>query len=70
MLTGALLAAQTPAHRPLAIIAEFDGIIHPVSAEYLTGIIDQSDAAGADVVIIVLRTPADCSTRRATSSAA
>ena len=57
ILTGALLAAQTPAHRPLAIVAELDGIIHPVSAEYLTGIIDQSDAAGADVVIIVLRTP-------------
>jgi membrane-bound serine protease (ClpP class) len=57
ILTGALLAAQTPAHRPLAIVAEFDGIIHPVSAEYLTSVIDQSDAAGADVVIIVLRTP-------------
>jgi membrane-bound serine protease (ClpP class) len=57
ILTGALLAAQTPTHRPLAIVAELDGIIHPVSAEYLTGIIDQSDAAGADVVIIVLRTP-------------
>ena len=57
ILTGALLAAQTPTHRPLAIVAEFDGIIHPVSAEYLTGVIDASDAAGADVVIIVLRTP-------------
>ena len=57
VLTGALLAAQTPARRPLAIVAEFDGIIHPVSAEYLTSVIDQSDAAGADVVIIVLRTP-------------
>jgi len=57
ILTGVLLAAQTSTHRPLAIVAEFDGIIHPVSAEYLTGIIDQSDAAGADVVIIVLRTP-------------
>ena len=57
VLTGALLAAQAPTNRPLAIVAEFDGIIHPVSAEYLTGIIDQSDAAGADLVIIVLRTP-------------
>jgi len=57
ILTGALLAAQSPTHRPLAIVAELDGIIHPVSAEYLTGVIDQSDAAGADVVIIVLRTP-------------
>ena len=50
-------AAQTPPHRPLAIVAELDGIIHPVSAEYLIGVIDQADAAGADVVVIVLRTP-------------
>ena len=57
ILTGVLPAAQTPAHRPLAIVAELDGIIHPVAAEYLTRVIDQSDADGADVVIIVLRTP-------------
>ena len=50
-------AAQTPPHRPLAIVAELDGIIHPVSAEYLIGAINQADAAGADVVVIVLRTP-------------
>ena len=57
ILTGALLSAQTARHRPIAIVAELDGIIHPVSAEYLTGIIDEADTAGADVVIIVLRTP-------------
>ena len=53
----AVTTAQTAPHRPLAIVAELDGIIHPVSAEYLTGVIDQSDAAGADIVVIVLRTP-------------
>jgi len=51
------IAAQTTPHRPLAIVAELDGIIHPVSSEYLIGVIDQADAAGADVVVIVLRTP-------------
>ena len=56
ILTGAL-SAQTLPHRPLALVAELDGIIHPVSAEYLAGVIDQSDTAGADVVVIVLRTP-------------
>jgi membrane-bound ClpP family serine protease len=49
--------AQTSAHRPLALVAELDGIIHPVSAEYLIDVIDQADASGADVVVIVLRTP-------------
>ena len=49
--------AQTSAHRPLALVAELDGIIHPVSAEYLIDAIDHADASGADVVVIVLRTP-------------
>ena len=43
--------------RPLAIVAEFDGIIHPISAEYLTETIDQADTSDADVVVFVLRTP-------------
>ena len=57
LIIRSVLAAQTAPHRPLALIAELDGIIHPVSAEYLTGVIDQADASGADVVIVVLRTP-------------
>ena len=55
---GAPGRAQTPpADRPLAIVAEFDGVIHPISAEYFTETIDQADTAGAEVVIFVLRTP-------------
>jgi membrane-bound serine protease (ClpP class) len=57
LLLSAGAAAQTPVHRPLVLVAELDGIIHPVSAEYLEEVIDQSDTTGADVVIIVLRTP-------------
>jgi membrane-bound serine protease (ClpP class) len=51
--------APTPARgdRPLAVVGELDGIIHPVSAEYVVGLIDEADAAGADVVVLVLRTP-------------
>jgi membrane-bound serine protease (ClpP class) len=48
--------AQTPG-RPLVIVAEFDGIIHPISAEYLTETIDQADTSDADVVVFILRTP-------------
>jgi membrane-bound serine protease (ClpP class) len=51
------MAQAPPASRPITVVAEFDGIIHPVSAEYLTGIIDQADTSSADVVIFVLRTP-------------
>ena len=52
-----LLTAQPAPRRPLAVVAELDGIIHPVSAEYLKGVIDQAATSGADVVVIVLRTP-------------
>ena len=48
--------AQAP-DRPLAIVAEFDGIIHPISAEYLIETLNQADTAGADVVVLILRTP-------------
>jgi membrane-bound serine protease (ClpP class) len=50
--------AQAPAsERPRIVVAELDGIIHPVSAEYITGVIDQADTSGADAVVIILRTP-------------
>jgi membrane-bound serine protease (ClpP class) len=48
---------ESESARPVAFVAEVDGIIHPVSAEFLTEVIDESDTSGADVVIIVLRTP-------------
>ena len=48
--------AQAP-DRPLAVVAEFDGIIHPISAEYLTETINQADTSDADVVVFILRTP-------------
>lgn len=48
---------QSPTDRPVAVVAEFDGIIHPVSAEYLIEAIDRADTSGADLVVVVLRTP-------------
>lgn len=50
-------SAPVAADRPVALVAEFDGIIHPISAEYLTQAIDRADTSGADVVVFVLRTP-------------
>ena len=49
-------SAQAP-DRPLAVVAEFDGIIQPISAEYLTETINQADTSDADVVVFILRTP-------------
>ena len=57
----AFVAAQSArpsdASRPLALVAELDGIVHPVSSEYLTSVIDQADTSGGDLVIFILRTP-------------
>src|SRR3712207_3410404 len=54
---GVGAAQSTAARRPLALVAELDGIIHPVAAEYLTQVIDEGDTRGADVIVVVLRTP-------------
>lgn len=56
----ALLLAQSPdafTKTPTAIVAELDGIIHPIAAEYIDEAITRADTSGADVVVIVLRTP-------------
>lgn len=63
LVAGALVAAGVLAasgqadQGPRVLVAELDGIIHPVAVEYLNGIIEQADTSGADVVVIVLRTP-------------
>ena len=65
VLALALLAGTAASARPQAvstdapavIVAEFDGIIHPIAAEYLTGVIDDADRSNASLVVIVLRTP-------------
>jgi membrane-bound serine protease (ClpP class) len=46
-----------PTEKPLAIVAEFDGIIHPIAAEYVDEAITRADASGAALIVIVLRTP-------------
>jgi membrane-bound serine protease (ClpP class) len=54
---GVRAQAGQAGDRPLAIVGELDGIIHPVSAEYVVGLLDEADAVDADVVVLVLRTP-------------
>ena len=49
------VAAQ--ASHPTVVVAELDGIIQPISAEYLTEVIEQADTSSADLVVFILRTP-------------
>jgi len=53
----ALVRGQPPRARGAVVVAEFDGIIHPIAAEYLAGVIDAADTSDALLVVIVLRTP-------------
>jgi membrane-bound serine protease (ClpP class) len=50
-------AARTQSTAPVAYLAEWDGIIHPVAVEYVRGAIQKADAAGAAVLVLTLRTP-------------
>jgi membrane-bound serine protease (ClpP class) len=53
-----LTGAATPADaRPSAIVAEYDGIIHPIAAEFIDETLARADATDAAVTVIVLRTP-------------
>ena len=45
---------SSPRH---VVVTEIDGIIQPITAEYFTGAIDIADTSGAELVVLVLRTP-------------
>jgi membrane-bound serine protease (ClpP class) len=57
IVAGVLVASGQADKAPRVLVAELDGIIHPIAVEYLNEIIDQSDTSGAELVVIVLRTP-------------
>lgn len=50
-------AAADPSAAPRAIVADYDGIIHPIAAEFFDQTIAHADTTGAAVTVIVLRTP-------------
>ena len=47
----------SPPAAPVVYTAVVDGIIHPVSADYMIQTMDQADRAGAALVVFTLRTP-------------
>ena len=42
---------------PVVYVADVDGLIHPVSAEYMIATMDRADRADATLVVFTLRTP-------------
>ena len=51
-MASARQAAPEP-DRPRVVLAELDGIVHPISAEYLTEAIGEADTSGAELVVFV-----------------
>lgn len=49
--------AGAQAGPPRVVVAEYDGIIHPIAAEFFDDVVAQADASGAATVILVLGTP-------------
>ena len=50
-------APSDSAGRPIVYSAVVDGIIHPVSAEYMMDTIERANLAGAALVVFTLRAP-------------
>ncbi len=55
--TGAGGLAQADSRKPIVYTAEVDGIIHPIATSYMRRAIAEADAAKADLLVIILRTP-------------
>lgn len=56
--TGSPFAsASQVADPPRAIVAEYDGIIHPIAVELVDDVIGRADTSNAALVVLVLRTP-------------
>lgn len=53
------LAAQAPpaADVPRVIVGEYDGVIHPIAAEFVDDLLARADGSGATAAVLVLRTP-------------
>ena len=48
---------ESEGSRATVIVAEYDGIIHPIAAEFFHEIITRADTSDARLVVLVLRTP-------------
>ncbi len=56
--TGWAAAGISPVQaQPRAIVAEYDGIIHPITAEFVDQVLDRADQSDATLTVFVLRTP-------------
>lgn len=49
--------AQPDVRPPVVMLAEYDGVIHPIAAEFFDDVIDRANEVNAEAVVLILRTP-------------
>src|SRR5207237_10104160 len=54
---AAIIARAVPDRAPIVETATVDGIIHPVTSEFMRKAIAKADAEGARLIVFTLRTP-------------
>jgi membrane-bound serine protease (ClpP class) len=57
LVNGVFAAQSAPAAPDAVIVVEYDGIIHPITAEFFDEVLTRADTTGARLVVLVLRTP-------------
>src|SRR5215212_4615928 len=57
VVVGLIAAMGAAARGPIVETATVDGIIHPVSSEFMRSAIAKADAEGAALIVFTLRTP-------------
>lgn len=55
LVSPARVSRAQPA--PPVVVAEYDGVIHPIAAEFFDDVIDRANELNAAAVVLVLRTP-------------
>jgi membrane-bound serine protease (ClpP class) len=56
-VAGLIAAQSAPASSDSVIVVEYDGIIHPIAAEFFDEVLTRADTSGARLVVLLLRTP-------------
>jgi membrane-bound serine protease (ClpP class) len=57
LVVGSFAAQSAPATGDAVIVVEYDGIIHPITAEFFDEVVTRADTSGARLVVLILRTP-------------
>jgi membrane-bound serine protease (ClpP class) len=56
-LPPSAVTAREQEARPRVVVAEYDGVVHPIAAEFVDDLVSRAESSGAALGVLVLRTP-------------